>query len=397
MKYASLGLALIALAACNTDRSTAPRADDARLSRSEDAGVFGDADKDSDNDPDASEGSGVVYVLGNQAAANAVLAYRRSSSGALTPAGSYPTGGTGTGAGLGSQNALAFSNDGELLFAVNAGSNSVSTFRVGDQGLQLVSTASSGGIRPISLTAHHGVLYVLNDGGNGNIAGLRYSESGQLTPIANSSRPLSSSASAPAQIEFTPDGDRLIVTEKGTNVIGSYDVAANGVAGLPTFTPSSGQTPFGFAFRRNVLIVSEAFGGAANASAASSYRVGGAGPLSVISGSVPTTETAACWFVVTGNGHFAYAANTGSGTITGYRVSNNGALTRLVANGESAILGAGTAPADVAVSRNSRFLYARNGGNRTISAVKVSSDGSLTVLSGGITGLPAGTVGLLAR
>ena len=99
---------------------------------------------------------------------------------------------------------------------------------------------------------------------------------------------------------------------------------------------------------------------------------------------------------VLNNGRFAYAANTGSGTITAYRVSGRGELTRVAPNGESAVFGAGTAPADLALTESNRFLYVRNGGSRTIGATRVNSDGSLTVITG-IGGLPAGTVGLVAR
>jgi 6-phosphogluconolactonase (cycloisomerase 2 family) len=110
---------------------------------------------------------------------------------------------------------------------------------------------------------------------------------------------------------------------------------------------------------------------------------------------VPTTQTAACWFVVTGNGKYAYTTNTGSGTVTGYAIDNAGALTRLAADGKSAVLGA-AGPADAALSQHSRFLYTRNG-DRTISAVRVHADGTLTVLGGGIAGLPTGAVGLAAK
>ena len=217
-----------------------------------------------------------------------------------------------------------------------------------------------------------------------------------LSTIANSTRALSSTSAGPAEIAFTPDGDQLIVTEKNTNIISTYSVGFTGVAAAGHFTPSSGQTPFGFSFRDDMLIVSEAFGGGVNASAVSSYRETRGGALAVVSGTVKNTETAACWIAVTRNGRFAYAANTGSGTISGYAVNARGALSLLDANGQTAVLAAATAPADMAMSQNSRFLYVRNGGNGTINAMRVHVDGSLTVI-GTITNLPTGTAGLVAR
>src|SRR5258706_11038142 len=73
--------------------------------------------------PNRSAGS--VYTLTNSPAGNAVAVFDRAFDGTLTPQGTYPTGGTGTGAGLGSQGALVLGKDGRELFAVNAASNSI--------------------------------------------------------------------------------------------------------------------------------------------------------------------------------------------------------------------------------------------------------------------------------
>ena len=54
----------------------------------------------------APPGRGTVYVLSNQPAGNAVLRFDRSATARSSHAGEYPTGGTGTGGGLGSQGAV---------------------------------------------------------------------------------------------------------------------------------------------------------------------------------------------------------------------------------------------------------------------------------------------------
>ncbi len=387
MKYAVLTIALLALVACDSDRP-APLAPDVA------APTLSRESRDDDRRDDE---PGVVYTMSNQVAGNAVLAFHRGANGRLVAGGSFATGGTGTGGGLGNQGALAFSRDDRFLFVVNPGSNDVSTFRMKHGDLEFAGKVSSGGMRPISVTSARGLVYVLNGGGTGNIVGFRVNGHGMLTPIANATRPLSSGASGAAQIEFDTEGDRLVVTEKATNIIATYRVDDSGHPDAAVFTPSSGQTPFGFAFRRNVLIVSEALGGAPNASVSSSYRIRSNGTLGVISGSVPTTETAACWIVVTGNGRYAYASNTGSGTITGYSVSPIGRLERLDENGETAVIGAGTGPIDMALSGNSRYLYVLNSGTETIRVLRVHSNGSLTAVDGGIDGLPNGANGLVAK
>lgn len=342
---------------------------------------------------------GVVFTETNAASGNEIAVFSRSVNGALTAAGSYAAGGTGTGAGLGSQGAVTLTDNGRLLLAVNAGSNSVSVFSVDGTSLTLINTVASGGTRPISVTVDKKLAYVVNAGGAGNIAGFRLDRSSGLSSIAGSSRPLSAYAPAPAQISFSPEGDQLIVSEKGTNRLVTYAVSERGLASAPRVTPSAGQTPFGFAFAHDdVLIVTEAFGGAANASAASSYSVKehGAAPLAVVSASVPTTETAACWAAVTPNGRWVYVTNTGSSTVTGYDVSPDGRLRILNSDGRTGDTGAGSSPLDEAITQEGRFLYVLNRGTNNVVGFAIQNDGSLQSLGAG-TSLPAGSIGLAAR
>lgn len=345
----------------------------------------------------SSQPVGQVFTMSNAVAGNSVLVFARAADGSLHAAGTFATGGTGTDAGLGNQGGLALDESGNALVVVNAGSNEISAFRVRESGsLELTDRIASGGTMPISVTISDNLIYVLNAGGAGNIAGFRL-EHGKLSAIANSSRPLSGSSAGPAEISFDPSGRFLVVTEKNTNRLSTYVVDQRGRANGPTSTAASGITPFGFAFSHNgTLIVSEAFGGAPDGSAVSSYASNRNGTWRTISGSVPTTETSACWIVVTENGRFTYTTNATSGTITGYAV-RDGALTRLAADGVTANIGAGSAPSEMALSRNSRFLYALSGGLHAIVAYSVSSDGSLTPIAGGATGLPSAANGVVAR
>jgi 6-phosphogluconolactonase len=334
---------------------------------------------------------GAVYTITNSPGGNAVKVFLRAGDGSLSVGGEFPTGGTGIGSGLGSQGAVVL--DGKRLFAVNAGSDSISAFEVKKGALELVDTVSSGGDQPISLTVDDGLLYVLNAGVAGNISGFVISRGGELLPLAGSTRPLSGSGTGPAQVSFDPDGEFLVVTEKNTNLIDTYELGDDGRASGPSSHPSSGATPFGFGFdKREHLIVSEAFGGAPDQSAVSSYDLD-RGDLDPITASAATTETAACWIVVTKNGRFAYTTNTGSGSISGYSVSHDGELSLLNADGRTGVTGPG--PIDMALSRSSRLLYSLNSGDNTISGFRVGGDGSLTPI-GGAAGLPAGATGLAA-
>ena len=375
MKHlATLAFAAVAFAACEPNQSvTAP------IQASQSAKL----DDHGDTGPRA------VYTITNQVAGNAVAVFARAADGTLTPAGSFATGGTGTGAGLGSQGAVTLSDDGRLLFAVNAGSNDVSVFQVGPQELSLLSRTPSGGTLPISVTVSRNVVYVLNTGGAGNISGFTVGSTGGLTPIAGSTKSLSTAAAGPAEVSFSPDGRELVVTEKGTSLLDVYPVDKNGVAGERTSYTSAGGTPFGFAFGpRNLLFVSEA----AAPGSASSYAVNKEGNLQVISGAVLTHHGAPCWAVVTANGRFGFTGN-GSGSVSGFSIAPDGAI-RLLGDGGAAVIGSGVN--DIALSANSRYLYVlQTGGAQAIHAFRIQDDGSLTAL-GPVGGLPTGTRGLAA-
>jgi len=349
--------------------------------------------------------AGGVYVLTNQVA-NSVAAFRRTSKGILTPAGEFPTGGAGDPVPQGtdpatdplaSQGALIMSAGNRFLIAVNAGSNQISVMKIKKNEVAMVDIVDSGGVRPISLALHGDLLYVLNEGGTPNITGFTVEENGVLTPLPGSTRPLIGGAAAdPAQVGFSSDGSLLVVTEKAGNRINTYTVDEDGLPSAPINNPSNGTTPFGFDFNNaGTLVVSEAFGGAANASAASSYSVPDSGMLSVVSGSVANSQTASCWVVIPNNGKTAFVSNTGSGTISSYRIGTDVETLTLV-NSVAGTTGMGSAPIDMTLSNNSRFLYVLAGGSQSVVAFKVNKDGTLTMVDTE-AGLPAGVQGIAAK
>ena len=144
-------------------------------------------------------------------------------------------------------------------------------------------------------------------------------------------------------------------------------------------------------------MVSEAFGGAAGAGALSSYApLVDEGAIRAISASVPDHQSAPCWVVITRNGRVAFTSNTGSGSISAYRIDREGRLVLLDPDGVAGNTGAGSAPIDLALTRGSRFLYALDSGTAAISAFRVLPGGGLEPVPGA-TGLPAAAVGLAAR
>jgi len=187
----------------------------------------------------------------------------------------------------------------------------------------------------------------------------------------------------------------LVVTEKAGNRINTYTIDANGLPSAPIDNPSNGMTPFGFAFNDGgTLVVSEAFGGAPNQSAVSSYSAPESGILSVISRSIPNFQTASCWVVTTNNGKSAFVSNTGSGTISSYGIGEDGTLSLI--SPIAADTGLGSAPIDMALNNSSRFLYVIAAGTQSVLSFRVGRNGVLTLIDTD-GGLPFGVQGIAAK
>ena len=344
---------------------------------------------------------GAVYSMTNAAANNEVIAFRRRRNGMLTLINTYPTGGSGTGEAvvdpLGSQGSIILSNHGHFLFVVNAGSDSISSFRVSRRGeLTLINTEPSGGVRPNSLAVFGNLLYVTNAGNTvtaSNIAGLRIGIDGSLSLIAGSAHALSTSGAKPACVVFSPDGSQVVVSEQNNNRLSVFHVNIDGTLTGPTINNSSGAGPFGSVF----LSTGSLLNAEAGTNALSSYALAANGVLSIISGSVLNFQSATCWVSKSRWEHFAYTSNTGSHTITIYRIGFDGTLT--VRDIVYSTFRAQGAPIDNGVSRDGRNFYALNGNQGSISVFRIDRQGRLIRLQViKDTGLPElGAQGLAVR
>jgi 6-phosphogluconolactonase len=369
---ASFGLLLassLILAACSDSSSTAPplsAADDASLNR---AGAPGQAENSH------TARSGAVYTLTNGADANAVVAFRRATDGTLTRLGTFATGGKGIGGTidpLTSQYSVILDEDHRSLFAVDAGSNQVTTFHVNEHGgLTRLGSVSSHGVRPISLATHGHLLYVLNTGDN-SVSGFLVIGNAILLPLAHSTRSLAAGANGAAAIRFTPDGRHLVVSERVSNRFEVFPVQFDGRLGDPVVSPASGGASFGFDITdHNQPIVSETQG------SLSSYALASNGALTPITASISTGGAAACWVTITENGKFAYTTNAGSNFVAGFSVDNAGHLAALNPGGKTGDVGAGATPIDLD-HVESQFIYTLEAARGAIGAFVIHRDGSLT-------------------
>ena len=386
-----------------------------------------------DNNGDGDGGDlrqGAVFSMSNARSGNSIAAFSRDSDGMLTLVGRYDTGGNGSGSFEDTANGLILGNGqgesspnnitdaADLLFATNAGSNSITVFKVNSDGLERVAMQPSGGEKPVSVTVNKGLLYVLHSGetnddlfdaggnviaqncttgGLPSITGFRVSADGQLTPIPNSTRMLSGAAfSACAQVSFNPAGTVLVVTEREAavlpgqtdngndpagdeGVINTFVMNADGTPGDHKILDATDQGPFGFTFTKaGALLTTEQFDANDNpmGGAAASYTMNADGTLTSLGASVFNQGTDSCWFVATDNGQLGFVASFFNPTprISSYRISPQGAIT--IINAAAAVTMEGTA--DLALSRDSQFLYNINSATGMVQAFRIGTDGSLT-------------------
>ncbi len=331
-----------------------------------------------------------VFVMTNDADSNEILAFERAQNGTLHSPRKYSTGGRGSGGTvdpLGSQGSLTLSDDRQFLFAANAGSGSVSVFRVFGAHLALTDRAPSGGSEPNAVAQHGNLVYVLNTAGSSSVVGFRLHE-GNLTRIPDSLRFLSGNFVNSGSVAFSRDGRFLVVTERATNSIDVFRVQADGRLSAITVNPGVGTGTFSATFAPGgAVIVSETGGPGPNSSTISSYAIRSDDKLTAISATVPTLGAANCWNVVTPDGRFVYASNAATSSISGFAINANGALTAL----PGTVLGlnpAGSANLDIAVSADGAFLYSLNAAGGAIGIFEIEHDGSLTNF-GTQGGLPA--------
>ncbi|MEP6684367.1 MAG: beta-propeller fold lactonase family protein [Parafilimonas sp.] len=332
------------------------------------------------------------YIESNKKSKNTILVFAQQQNGQLVLKDEVSSGGYGYGEALGSQSALAVSKNYNLLFAVNAGSGSISSFRINENtgALQLLFTASSNGQLPVSLSVHENKLFVLN-AISSSICGYSFTPDGFLTKIEGAEHNLSAVNADGAQIKFQPDGAALYVTEKATNKIDKFILDKNGAVTASIIIQSQGVEPFGFDYARNnrFLVVSNAANGFSGAGSCTSYKFTNAG-LSDVNGAVSNFETAPCWVATAKFGVFAFVSNTGTNNLSSYYIDANGALTLI----KAVAAADGKAPIDIAVSDDNRFVYVIYSGSHTVAAYKRKPSGIIEFVDK-VTTLPDFAAGLV--
>ena len=341
--------------------------------------------------------SRAVFVQTDNPSGNQVVAYHRAPDGVLSRAGTYATGGLGgilAGSAvdhLASQGSLSYDARHALLYAVNAGSDTISVFAVSGDRLALRQVLGSGGSFPVSVAVRGDLVYVLNALGGGRLQGYRVFGS-FLLPIPGSGRALGLDPTAspqftntPGQLAFTPDGRQLVVTTKANgNDIDVFGVRSGGqLSAAPVVNSEPGTVPFAISFdSAGHLVIAEA-----GTNALATFALTTGGTVSLID-AAPTGASATCW--VAPAGPFLYASNAGSASESGFTSSARGQLTLLG--------GTPTDPGtvDASAAAGGRFLYVQTGGNGIVDEFSVGSGGSLTEIGAVTVPGAAGGEGIVA-
>ncbi|MBO0731426.1 MAG: beta-propeller fold lactonase family protein [Acidimicrobiaceae bacterium] len=338
-----------------------------------------------------------VFIQTDNPAGNQVVAYDRAPNGTLRFEATYDTGGLGgvlNGSAvdhLASQGSLAFDQQRNLLYAVNAGSNTISVFFVRGDDLRLLQVISSGGTFPVSIATHDGLVYVLNALSGGSVQGY-FSFFGHLVPIPGSDRSLGLTiptdttqfTNTPGQVAFSPDGAQLIVTTKLN--LSDIDVFRIGFFGSlspsPVVNPEPGTGPFGVTFdAAGHLVVADT----AN-NAVATYALNRGGTVTLVD-SVPTGQAATCW--VAAGQSFFYASNAGSSNVSGYAETSSGILTLLAPPTP-------TDPGTVDAASAGQFLYVQSGASGIVDEYQINGNGSLTRIGSVPVAGAAGGEGIVA-
>ncbi|MEM7411432.1 MAG: beta-propeller fold lactonase family protein [Myxococcota bacterium] len=384
---------------------------------------------------------GGVYAMTNEFDRNKIVAYGRNADGTLSLIGKFATGGRGAafdgGEGLDpliSAYAVLLTKNRRHLIAVNAGSNSVSVFRVrNDFSLRLTDHRRVEGVGPNSVAYFDGTLWVSSIDADGEfvgepdqegvLTGFRLTPRGRLHRIRNGARRLEN---RPSAIQFSPDGRHLVVSSinAGSSALASgstdeivvYAVARSGrlsrqpVSAAASTLPGNAEgrnLPSAIGFEivedegENYVVVTEARefrpDGAPPAffelqtGSVSTWRLDDDGSLEaidldVLTGSTPTEGgRTACWIEFSDDENTFWVSNALDATISSFSFDQGRiALIDDVAaagtppdnSSPAAAFGSTDGFIDLWISDDGEYVYQLFGLSGTIGVYKVESDGA---------------------
>jgi 6-phosphogluconolactonase (cycloisomerase 2 family) len=275
---------------------------------------------------------------------------------------------------LGSMDSIITTSDSKCVIAVNAGSSTVASFAIGNDGYTLISTGvyAVDGSLPVSVAESNGNVVVLSARGKGAITGFKL-EGCALTRISGitldqDSQPEPQSfVTTPSQVGFTPDGRKLIViikidggifpppTPEGSMNVYDVDPLTGEIGSLTKTTLGEALPPFSFDFDSDdKLLVTSALN-----SQLQSYDIASNGAADFLDAVPIVGELAACWVKYSSESSCAVVSNNGSASLSTIAVTPDGnSLIKSVAASLAA-------PTDISFSPDQKYIYALSTGAGT--------------------------------
>jgi 6-phosphogluconolactonase (cycloisomerase 2 family) len=310
--------------------------------------------------------NGFFAFVTNTGASNTVTAYRVATDGTFLRVPSTQTNPNPAPVGM-DPVTVVISPDTQFLYVANRGSDTVTAFSIGNGAVLTRVPQTSNNPNPVSV---HGsaprsmaispsgrFFYVANSGSN-TVTTFEIGPNGLLTlvpPTATSSNPISVEGTTPKDIALVPNRPFLYVSNSSSHTVTAFHIEANGLltlapptTGAPNPTSVGGITPNGVMASSNGQFLYTANGDGT----VTAFTIGSGGLLKLISaaGGTPNPIPAGTNPVAmtrSPDGRFLFVAN-GGGTVSSYAMSTTtGLLTPLVA-----LLGnpfrAGTSPSSIA-------------------------------------------------
>jgi 6-phosphogluconolactonase (cycloisomerase 2 family) len=363
----------------------------------------------------AEEFDGTVYVESNVAEpdGNSVLAFRyREGSFKPLSVREYPTGGTGsadlTNAGpLDAEQQIVVNEDKTLLFAVNAGSDTVAVFRIAADGSLTAVEGSpfpSGGSAPAAVGVAGDTLFVANKAEDGvrdlgdevsSYASFRIAADGKLTQIGESVEvpSVGDRTASPTQVYPIP-GKPLMVATELQGPWRMFRVADDG--GLETapgsphpldaevFAPVDPRPRVwaqGITAHPSEPLL---YASVANLRKLVAYEYDDEGRLELVHESLNEGSLLPCWTEIDAEGTRLYTGNAGSGSITVYDIESDPRNPRRL---QQVKLKSPGNPWNFEIDPSGRYLFMVNmrairqipaGRGNTLHSFRIEPDGKLT-------------------
>jgi 6-phosphogluconolactonase (cycloisomerase 2 family) len=345
----------------------------------------------------------VVYIesnIGSIANANSIFGFSNDGHGALTslPGSPYLTGGTGffdpteKTTSLHADNQILLRMESDLLFAVNAHSNTISVLAVNSDGSLTPlagSPVASGGQEPLSLALSDGILTgdvdlltVANkdndpgqSGGVPNFTTLMVTPSGTVTPVSESTMNLPGKG-FPSEIFTTAHHGKYLFVSQLTGISTLYAYHYIPPSGVPVFVNSlaAGASQFcgEIANPTQRYIYASLPSGNSPQLAVYSYAQFG-GNLAFVN-SVANAARGTCWLNTDAKGTRLYTSNFNSGSVSVYDITQATAPLLLQT---FTLSGATAHPTNLRMNPSGKFLYVLDGVNLHVLNVS-GTDGTLT-------------------